>query len=60
MYAGEVNVDGAAGFDGGGFAAEGRDFAEDADGLVGEGLEVFGIYAGGGFGGHGVEVRGRG
>lgn len=56
-YAGKMDVDGAVGVDGGGFAAQGGDFAEDADGLVGEGLEVFGVDAGGGFGGHG---RGEG
>ena len=52
-YASQMHVDGATGFNGGGFAAQGGDFAEDTDGLVGEGLEVFGVYAGGGFGGHG-------
>ena len=38
-----------------GFSAQGDDFAEDADGLIGEGVEVFGVDAGGGFGGHGIE-----
>ena len=47
-----MDVDGAVGVDGGGFAAQGSDFAEDTNGLVGEGLEVLGVDAGSGFGGH--------
>jgi len=49
-----VDVHGAIGVDGGGLAAEGGDFAEEADGLVGEGVEVLGVDAGGCFGGHGL------
>lgn len=48
-----MDVHGAVGVDGGGLAAEGGDFAEEADGLVGEGVEVLGVDAGGRFGGHG-------
>ena len=51
-YAGQVHIDRATGFNGGGFTTKGGDFAQDADGLVGEGLEVFGVYTGGGFGSH--------
>lgn len=49
-----MDVHGAIGVDGGGLAAEGGDFAEEADGLVGEGVEVLGVDAGGCFGGHGL------
>ena len=34
-------------------ATQRYDFAEYADGLIGEGFKVFGINAGGGFGSHG-------
>lgn len=52
-YAVQVDGDGAVGVEGGGLAAQGGDFAEEADGLVGEGVEVLGVDAGGCFGGHG-------
>lgn len=41
------------------FAAQRHYAAEDADGLVGEGVEVFGVDAGGGFGGHGGGFAGE-
>lgn len=44
------------GVDGGCFAAQRHYFAQDPDGLVGEGVEVLGVDAGGGFGSHGWQV----
>lgn len=38
--------------DGGRFSAQRHYFAQDADGLVGEGVEVLGVDARGGFGSH--------
>lgn len=42
--------------DGGRFSAQRHHFAQDADGLVGEGVEVLGVDARGGFGSHGWQV----
>lgn len=48
-YPVEMDIDAAVGVEGGGFAMKGGDFAEEADGVVFEGFEVFGVDAGGGF-----------
>ena len=52
-YTIEMKVHRAVRIDGGCFAAERDDFAEDAHRLVDEGFEVLGIDTGSGFGGHG-------
>ena len=44
-----MDVDRAAGVQGCGFSVERHHFADDADSLVGELLEVLGIDSGGGF-----------
>jgi len=54
-YSVQVDVHGAIGVEGGGLAAEGGDFSEDAHGLVGEGVEILGVDTGSCFGGHGWE-----
>lgn len=50
-----MDVDRAVGFDGGGLAAEGHDFAEDADSLVRKIFQVCCVDTRGGFGGHFME-----